>query len=412
MRLKWKGLALFSPLVFALGCAGEPEEEIPGSTLAPLAPHALASPGPVLVGVVKPFWTETPHPYPRGTDARSVVWTEEVTSPGATFLRIHLSRLSLGEGDYVTVASRDGTRSWTYRGTGPHGTGDVWAFAVEGDTARVELHGGPKPGHGFVVDAVGHGVAPGFPEPELTCGSDGREDVACHLTESGFNAAQRPVARLLFVSGAYLYACTGWLVRGSSASTLMTNYHCLSRQKEVNTLQATFNYQRTTCGGSTFAATTDYAGGTLLKTSSLYRRGSKGGLDYTLLTLQGNPEATWGELVPTTKAVSIGDLIWFIQHPGGNEKKVGYWEDAAHTQRCNVDDTNATYGGTAIASQTAYSCDSQGGSSGSPIVDASTGRVIALHHFGGVDYEPCLNSGTAMAPICADAGPALACASD
>jgi V8-like Glu-specific endopeptidase len=367
------------------------------------------------VGDVRPYRAETPHPYPLGTEARPVVWTDRVISPGAEFVRVHLTKLHLAPGDYLTVSSPDGSQIWTYEGRGPHGNGDVWAFAIEGDTAILELHGGRGDGHGYVIDAVGHGTVPldrkkNDPTLEVVCGTDGREDVACHSPE--IDAAQRPVARLLFTSGGSQFLCTGWLVAGSNASTLMTNNHCIATQTETSSLQAKFNFQRTTCGGGTNAATTDYAGGALLKTNNVDRRGSRFGLDYTLLTLQGNPEATWGELVATTKSIAINDLIWFIQHGGGNVKKVGYWEDAARTVRCAVDLTNQTYGRSKQNSQVAYACDSEGGSSGSPIVDPATGRVIGLHHFGGVSSNPCLNSGTEMPEICADAGSLLSCASN
>jgi hypothetical protein len=45
-------------------------------------------------------------------------------------------------------------------------------------------------------------------------------------------------------------------------------------------------------------------------------------------------------------------------------------------------------------------------------VAAGTNRAIALHHYGGVNNNPCLNSGTQMARICADAGALLSCASN
>ncbi len=226
------------------------------------------------------------------------------------------------------------------------------------------------------------------------------------------DVAQRPVSRLLFTSGAFQYLCTGELIAGSNSSTLITNNHYIGTQTETTSLQATFNYLKTMCGGATDAATTSYSGGTLLKTNSEKRKGNKGGLDYTLLTLQGNPEGTWGELIGTIKGVAINDLIWFIQHPGGNQKMIGYWEDANHTMQYKVNAVNATYGQAAIDSQTGYGCDSEGGSSGSAITDANTGRAIALHHYGGVSNNPCLNSGTAFARICADAGSLLSCASN
>ncbi|HYE64298.1 MAG TPA: serine protease [Pyrinomonadaceae bacterium] len=365
---------------------------------------------------MRAYNAESPHPYPQGRSDRSVVWVDTIVSPSATFVRVHFKGFHLAPGDYITVSNPDGSEFWTYTDRGPNGDGDFWAFAVNGDTAVVAIHGGLRGGYGYRIDAIGHGTVDigrrPTPTPEVVCGTDGREDIACYQSDPGIDAAQRPVARLLFQSGPSLYVCTGELVRGSNNSTMITNSHCFSTQTEVNTVQASFNYQRTTCGGSTNATVTDYAGGTLLKTNSERRKGNKGGLDYTLLTLQGNPEATWGELIATTKPVSVGDLIWFIQHPGGNQKKIGYWEDAAHTVRCKVNTINATYGQSAAGSQTGYGCDSEGGSSGSAITDPATGHIIALHHYGGVSSSPCLNSGTAMSKICADAGSLLQCASN
>ena len=369
--------------------------------------------GKLKVGDVRPYRAETPHPYPLGTEARPVVWTDTVISPGAEFVRVHFKNVSLAPGDYLTVSSPDGLQTWTYTGRGPHNDGAIWAFAIDGDTAVVRVHGGRGAGHGYQIDAVGHGTVglgpKNGPTPEVVCGTDGREPIACHPEAS---AAANPTARLLFASGGQMFLCTGELIAGSNASTLITNNHCISTQTETSSLQAKFNYQKTTCTGNTDAATSDYAGGTFLKTNSEKKKGNRGGLDYTLLTLQGNPEGTWGEIQGTTKSVAINDNIWFIQHGGGNQKTIGFYEDASHGARCHVNTINATYGFAATGSQTGYACDSEGGSSGSAITDPATGHAIALHHYGGVSSNPCLNSGTAFSRICADAGALLSCASN
>ena len=251
------------------------------------------------------------------------------------------------------------------------------------------------------------------PSLEVICGTDGREDAACHIGDPNapnFGAAQNAVARLLFQSGQFFYVCTGWLAAGSNANTLVTNNHCISTQNEASSLQAKFGYQRSGCGTGTIGSGTDYAGGTLLKTNNK--------LDYTLMTLQGNPEATWGELTPTALQAGVGTLIWFIQHPGGNEKEVGYYEESSHTNRCDVELIDRSYAGTTKKSQMAYGCDSEGGSSGSPIIratfspSATTVRVAGLHHFGGVSSNPCRNAATEMPEICTNAGSLLSCASN
>ena len=360
------------------------------------------------VGTEVGYETATPADYPRGDASRPVTWAETVTSPGARFLRIHFSRLNLPDGDFLTVTGLNGKDSWVYTGKGPHGTGSFWSFAVEDESAVVELHSSGVARRslrwGLEIDRISHGEvalttdAARVPS-KVICGTDGRENAVCH-TEINTN----PVARLLFQSGGSSYVCTGWLVAGSNANTLVTNNHCISTQNEASSLQAKFNYQTTTCPGSTQATTTDYAGGTLLRTHVK--------LDYTLMTLQGNPEATWGEYTATSKQPTAGLVINFPQHPGGGLKEIGYWEDAAHTVRCTTASVNQTYSGATRKSQMAYGCDSEGGSSGSPIMDAGTGRIIGLHHYGGVGSNPCLNSATQMIQICPDAGALLSCATN
>ncbi len=336
-----------------------------------------------------------------------MAWSETVFSPGATFLRIHFQKFNLPDGDYLTVSSPDGSDFWTYMGKGPRGTGEFWSFVVESDTAIVELHSGSqlkaRGRHGVGIDRIAHGTLPinedGTFIQKVICGTDGKENAVCHT-----DVNVRPVARLSFQSGGSSFVCTGWLAAGSNANTMVTNNHCFTTQSEVNTVQARFNYQTTTCGGTTQATTTTYAGGTFLKTNS--------SLDYTLFTLQGNPEATWGEYTATSKQPTVGLILNFPQHPGGGLKQVAYWKDSAHTLRCDVSTVNATYGGSAAGSQVGYSCDTEGGSSGSPVIDAGTGRVIGLHHFGGVSSNPCLNSGTQLRQICANAGALLSCATN
>lgn len=375
-----------------------------------LGDSAAQAQGRIRVGEEAAYRAATPRQYPAGGPDRPASWSETIVYPGATFVRVHFSRFDLPDGDFVTVASPDGSEYWTYTGRGPRGTGEFWAFIVESDSAIVELHNGSRVKgrsgrYGVAIDRIAYGHVPldeeGFPIGKVICGTDGRENVACHPEVN-----VRPVARLSFQSGGSSFVCTGWLVAGSSGSTMMTNNHCFTTQSEVNTVQARFNFQRTTCGGTTTATTTTYAGGTFLRTNSV------NSLDYTLFTLQGNPEATWGEYTATTKSPSAGLTLNFPQHSGGNVKTIAFWKDSSHTLRCVATAGNQTISGATAGSQLTYSCDSGGGASGSPIIDAGTGRVIAIHHFGGISQSPCLNSATQMRQICPNAGSLISCASN
>ena len=112
----------------------------------------------VKVGDVRPYHAESPHPYPAGSAERPVVWEEHVISPGAKFVRVHFTGLSLAPGDYLTVSSPDRSHVDTYTEKGPQGDGDVWAFSIYGEEAVVAIHGGPSPGYGYRIEEVGHGT--------------------------------------------------------------------------------------------------------------------------------------------------------------------------------------------------------------------------------------------------------------
>lgn len=367
---------------------------------------ANSFPDRVQAGSVIDFRAESPHPVPDG-------WTATYSFPGAEFIRLHFQRFDLATGDKLIVSNVDGSQSWEYTGQGHNGNGNFWAFAINGSAVTLTFVAPSGNSYGFLIREVGYGTIPlevSQPVPEIVVNTDGREDIVCHMDDPVIAEAQAPVARLLFTVKRTQYLCTGELVRGSNDNTMITNAHCMDNQTEVSSLEARFNYQHTTCGGSTVATTTSFAGGSFLMTNSeRYRRNAPTttGLDFTLLTLQGTPEATWGELVPTTAFYAVGTEMNFIQHGAGLPKQIGYWEDADQANRCHIATINMTYGSAAPNSQTGYGCDSEGGSSGSAITRASDGKVIALHHYGGVTTT--LNSGTMMSLICTSAGSLLIC---
>lgn len=388
--LRYTSLALLVVIVVAL--MGVPSG----------APEATAQLDALQAGTVYTYRGVSPRVLPTN-------WSTTITSPGATFLRLHFVDVKLAKGDTLSVSDLDGVQTWTYTERGPNGNGDFWSFSIDSDAVKVEVNNKSGKSRGFRIAEVGHGTIAldSDASTQVVCGTEGRQAIACHLGDPVINNAQRPVSRMLYTVKNRQYLCTGELVAGSNSSTLITNNHCIDSQTVASTLQARFNYQYTTCSGTTLATYTTYNGGTFLKTSSV-----TGGLDYTLMTMLGDPESTWGELTPTSQDSTVGQTINFIQHGAGLPKKIGYWEDSAYTVRCTVATVNMTYGTSAANSQIGYGCDSEGGSSGSAITRASDGRIVGLHHYGGVSSTPCLNSATMMSKICTDAGALLNCVSN
>lgn len=199
------------------------------------------------------------------------------------------------------------------------------------------------------------------------CSSDNKERIACYQGTTMYEKA-KSVCRLL-IGGSSL--CTGWLL--GSEGHLMTNNHCIGSASNAQNTDYIFNYQYSGCTGSG-EATRDVvaSSATFIKTNS--------SLDYTLVKLPTNPTATYGYLSLSTAVPAKGDRIYIPQHPGGRRKEISVKTD-----------TDANAGGfsqvfeskTGSGQQVRYYADTEGGSSGSPVLDYNSNLVIAIHNTGG-----------------------------
>jgi hypothetical protein len=79
---------------------------------------------------------------------------------------------------------------------------------------------------------------------------------------------------------------------------------------------------------------------------------------------------------------AVGEQIYIPQHPGGRAKELGIYSTASADAGgvCRVYSiTQAPCNGTGFY-DVGYYCDTEGGSSGSPVLASSNDKVIALHH--------------------------------
>jgi hypothetical protein len=359
-----------------------------------------------VVGHVVPYRAESPHPYRAGDSKLPIVWQQHVVSRGAGFVRIHFTGLSLARGDSLTVSAPDGSDSETITGKGPYGNGDVWSFRVTGQEALVSIRGGLSPGYGYRIKEIVHGFGPhegANAISELNCSTAAPEPVVCHANNANFWDAQRPVATLDFndVKGK-ADVCTGWLAWAKEANLLITNNHCISDKKQLPSLSVAFNFQQVDC----------VVNGDKIEQRVSYRPvrelvGTNKDLDYTLLTLKDDdkkhPLSEWGVVIPSARSVTAGQAIYIPQHPQKKKKnkddepspepkKVAWFETWKPETRCTV---KAVEG-----DEIRYDCNTNGGSSGSPVEDGGLGHAVALHS--GAGYIGCPNRGVLMSKICAD----------
>lgn len=69
-----------------------------------------------------------------------------------------------------------------------------------------------------------------------------------------------------------------------------------------------------------------------------------------------------------------GDVIYIPQHPAGRDKSIGINDSNTASGFCEVKSLSST--------DLLYTCDTEGGSSGSPVLDKATNKVIGIHKGG------------------------------
>ncbi len=327
-----------------------------------------------------------------------LVWTEEIWARGASYIAPHFSYLNLPGKSRLVVRAPDGSRSWSYGGTGKGGrgtSGGFWGIHIAGDTAVLELWADSVMPDGAVeVDRFAQGYPSGSGVgAESLCGPDDGQWAKCYqISEPTIYQRSRAVARLL-MNG--ILACTGWLV--GSAGHLITNAHCIT--DPVTALNTDYEFMAegatcaTNCAGWFACPGTVVANSALLiKTNALF--------DYTLVQLPTNPTGTYGYLQMRTTPPAFDERIYIPGHPAawGKRLAVASTHPSDASGKCEVFSRNegSCLG---LGPDIGYFCDTQGGSSGSPVIAYSDHAVVSLHHCGG-----CPNTGVPITDVITDLG--------
>ncbi|MFN7966929.1 MAG: trypsin-like peptidase domain-containing protein [Acidobacteriota bacterium] len=315
---------------------------------------------------------ETPHPYREG-------WSTVIHHPGASYIAVHFERFELAPGDRLELTDPNGTYLHTYTGRGfEERGGDFWGLSILGDTMIVTLRAQQSADNdkfGVLIDRWTHGFPNVDPGPDAVCGTKDFKDVECYRSSFPTEFSKsRAVVRLIKNGAAH---CTGWLA--SCQNHIITNQHCVGSQAELNQIEFQFDYKTPNCGSGTATVALQLQGGTLLE--------SDAPLDYALITpaLAGNdPQATYGFLQwDKDRLPSIDERIYIPGHPSGVPKIIALEStDTVHDQsgKCEVYSTNEPACQTSGPPDVGYYCDTEGGSSGSPVISGNTHKVVALHH--------------------------------
>jgi V8-like Glu-specific endopeptidase len=255
--------------------------------------------------------------------------------------------------------------------------GEFWTSLVPGRKAKLELvtTSDPTPIE-ILVDRYAYSITSA--KPQATVGADDKIEIKDAPSE--IFRLSPPIARLVIMmqrGGAY---CTGFLL---TKNLLLTNQHCIQNDDEARSTVAEFKYENPNPKPSQYH---------VLKLEAVDKS-----LDYALVRVDRNPGEQFKPVDIGLEATGIAEKmnLAVIQHPAGRPKM-------AAIKDCKIDGLNRM-GVEQTGTDFGHSCDTLGGSSGSPVFALSGLRVVGLHHLGfreGIDLP--VNQAVYLSKVLAD----------
>lgn len=314
---------------------------------------------------------------------RDRVWRQVIRHPTPTQsvrIEIRVSRADIAVPWRVIVRDMERTERDRIDGK-PGKTGTYWTSEIPGQSAVVEIWtDGPPDGLEIEIGHYAYAVLRGI--PQSIHGLDQR--VAITDVPAPVRSWGAAVARLRFMTtredGSLVgSSCTGFLLGGD---LLITNHHCIRGDLEKQSAVVDLGYDSYGAGVEKFRITSlaippapelDYSIVHLDRTppARFQPAVAAGNSPSSLHFRKPDVTGTGFRLVKTSKSRPLV----VIQHPSGKPKQVSRKE-------CQVDGILVQAVAQVHATDFGHTCDTLGGSSGSPVIDAETGEILGLHHLG------------------------------
>jgi len=310
-----------------------------------------------------------------------VWWRKQMSFLGSDYVRIHVRSSGAfdPETTLVVQGARDSEVAYPLNEVANDG---LWTGIVLGGAVTVSVMGGARPdGLTLIVDQAAIQAEVGA-QYSVWGGTDESKPINDSAVPAAMRELARPVAKLVFQSEGRSRTCTGFLV---GANKLLTNEHCVHNTEACRSMSAIFGY---VVGADDVPQV-----GKQYRCTHYDSSLSNAGLDATIIPLSGTPGTDYGIVQNIVTDLSKNESLAIFQYPGGKPEKVSYVNCAvmAVPVEGRVADADFT-----------HSCDTAGGSSGSPIFDAA-GELVGLHHFGfkdeGGDSTWTDNRGVRMAKL-------------
>ena len=242
----------------------------------------------------------------------------------------------------------------------------VWTPEIKGTSASIEVTGPSPAGAEFrvLIAAVASHVPPSKPTLNIVGEFDLEDIEYVRLNQPEIFNAGRSVAKISFVSAEGPAACTGFMV---GESRMLTNYHCINSDEICKSADVIFGFDKSA----------DPLGAEMQRCEKLIDKDEH--LDSALIELSGSPGTRWGFLAFGDALPTISEPAVVIQHPAGFHKFVSRKDCIVATMPAD---------GLIAGSDFGHTCDTEEGSSGSPVLRRADLKVIGLHHWGFIADDP------------------------
>ena len=308
------------------------------------------------------------------------VYTAALSSVGATALRVHFKGFDLPPNAGLYLFTDAGEVFGPYKGRGPLGDGEFWSHTLVGDLVMLQLrHVGPASDDElhrarFTVAGLGH-IRPKFLAGTCADNAECVENAEC-ITDTVVDDARFAVAHMQWISGPYIYICSGGLVADTDSTSeipyFLSANHCISRGKDARNLENYFQLTKPCGAGSGCPSIFDIRdnhqdmrtlGASILSTGR--------DADYTLFQLKEMPprDSVYLGWNSAPVAFTNGESLYRISHPGGSPQSYSKHEVDASAQTCL-----SWPRGDRIYSKDLLGA-TEGGSSGSPVING-TGQIV------------------------------------
>jgi hypothetical protein len=240
--------------------------------------------------------------------------------------------------------------------------GERWTERVLGRKIQIELHADKKPRDLHVsVDQVNVSFFQPGRKAITTHKNDMRDLLAAVKRDHVYYDYSRSIADIHLLmsdrSGRETN-CTGFLL---TRELLMTNQHCISEDWQLDTAKAIFGFE------SLPPAPTEQD---KIPFASIEMQDPV--LDFTILKLKWPARDLWKPATLDSRPITKNQQLLLIQHPNDLPKVLSLIQ--CTVQSVAVEDLPE------YSKDFYHLCDCEGGSSGAPVIDEKTGRVVGLQH--------------------------------